>query len=114
MSKFLPTIGAFLLSITALVAGPEPIPSGKEMKQVAPVPAECPDWSGFYLGGFGGYTHGSTEIDPNLYGFWNSYPDKGPLEAAAAHDLDLNGGLAGGLIGYDWQLNHWVLGLEAT
>lgn len=114
MSKLLPTIAALLVSVIALMAGPEPIPSGKEMKQVVPLPVECPNWSGFYLGGFGGYTHGSTEIDPNLYDLWNAYPDKGPLEAAAAHDLDLHGALAGGLIGYNWQLHHLVLGLEAS
>ena len=38
-------------------AGPEQY-SGKEMKQVAPVAAECPNWTGFYIGGFGGYKYG--------------------------------------------------------
>ena len=33
-----------------VVAGPEPLPSGKEMKEVAPVP-ECDfNWTGFYIG----------------------------------------------------------------
>src|SRR6202040_24123 len=38
-------------------AGPEVLPSGKEMKEVAPMPPPpgC-NWSGFYLGLNGGYT----------------------------------------------------------
>jgi len=43
------------LALTA-VAGPEPMPSGKEMKQVAPAPPECDyTWTGFYFGGNAGY-----------------------------------------------------------
>src|SRR5947209_16835217 len=42
MKKFTLTF-TFLCACTALAyAGPEPLPSGKEMKQVAPAP--CPEW----------------------------------------------------------------------
>src|SRR2546425_5705103 len=42
-----------------VVAGPEPLSSGKEMKQVAPAPPECDyTWTGFYIGGNGGYGWG--------------------------------------------------------
>src|SRR5216684_3751592 len=37
------------LAIT-VVAGPEPLPSGKEMKEVAPAPLPECNWSGFYIG----------------------------------------------------------------
>ena len=33
-----------------VVAGPEPLPSGKEMKQVAPAPLPECNWTGFYIG----------------------------------------------------------------
>ena len=43
------------LAITAF-GGPEPLSSGKEMKQVAPAPPECDfTWTGFYFGGNAGY-----------------------------------------------------------
>src|SRR5438552_5617617 len=34
----------------SVVAGPEPLPSGKEMKQVAPAPVPVCNWTGFYIG----------------------------------------------------------------
>src|SRR2546429_7596236 len=50
------TCAALALTV---VAGPEPLPSGKEMKQVAPVPPECDyTWTGFYFGGNGGLGRG--------------------------------------------------------
>src|SRR6266550_3195100 len=33
-----------------VVAGPESLPSGKEMKQVAPAPLPECNWTGFYIG----------------------------------------------------------------
>ena len=108
-------LAVFCLPVV-IYAGPEPIPSsGKEMKQVAPPVVECPRWSGFYVGGFGGYSYGATNIHPNLDGDWNT--DRGErnvIERTAAHDLSTSGAHAGGLIGYNFQFNRLVLGVEAT
>lgn len=107
------------IALGALVyAGPEPLPSGKEMKQVAPAPPPCPTWAGFYVGGFGGYKFGATDIDLDLEGSWNgpspSDPfDKETIEPTAPNDLDTSGAELGGLIGYNFQLNRWVFGVEA-
>ena len=38
--------------------------SGKEMQQVAPAPPPCCDWSGGYVGLFGGYKF--SVVDTNL------------------------------------------------
>jgi outer membrane immunogenic protein len=98
------------LAITAF-GGPEPLPSGKEMKQVAPAPPpECDfTWTGFYIGGNAGYGwgNGDTHFEP--------LPD-----AAAFSDLeptrlspDPSGFIGGGQLGYNWQANKWfVLGIE--
>jgi outer membrane immunogenic protein len=94
-----------------VVAGPESLPSGKEMKQVAPAPPpECDfTWTGFYAGINGGYGWGSGDT------FFDPLPD-----AATSIDLepqslspDPSGFLGGGQIGFNWQWNKWlVLGVE--
>src|SRR5207247_7321910 len=49
------------LALTA-PAGPEPLSSGKEMKQVVPAPPECDyTWTGFYIGGNAGYGWGDGD-----------------------------------------------------
>jgi outer membrane immunogenic protein len=56
----------------------------------APIVAPAFNWTGFYLGVYGGYAFGTGDTD----GF--------------------NGGMAGGTIGYNWQAlgSPWVFGLE--
>ncbi len=89
--------------------------SGKEMKQVAPAPApSCFNWTGFYTGVVGGYKFSNVDVDLNLGGFWNGFPGAKPLvESRGSQDLDNDGAELGGLIGYNYQWNCWVLGVEA-
>jgi outer membrane immunogenic protein len=91
------------LSIIAY-AGPEPLPSGKEMKQVAPVP-ECDfSWTGFYIGVNVGGQWGHSE-DVNLDDYFSFTPNE--------WGYDESGVIAGGTIGYNHQWNWLVLGIEA-
>jgi outer membrane immunogenic protein len=68
------------------------------------------NWTGFYVGLNGGYSWGraSTAItgaSPLAPIF--------PIPAVAPFRQNVNGGLAGGQIGYNWQFDRkWVLGLE--
>ena len=88
------------LGLTAF-AGPEPMPSGKEMKQVAPAPPEC-NWTGFYIGlNVGGQWGHSEDVD-NDYNFENPKP----------WGYDQSGVIAGGQVGYNFQWNWLVLGIE--
>src|SRR5438067_11846246 len=53
---------ACLLGFAAL-AGPEPLPSGKEMKEVAPAPPPECEWCGFYIGLHAGGQFGHSETN---------------------------------------------------
>ncbi|MBI3434633.1 MAG: porin family protein [Proteobacteria bacterium] len=61
----------------------------------APVPAYS--WAGFYLGINAGGGWGSSR--------WNS-----PVFPTGS--FDVSGAMVGGTVGYNWQVNRWVLGLE--
>jgi len=97
------------LALTA-VAGPEPLSSGKEMKQVAPAPPECDyTWTGFYIGGNAGYGWGNGDTH------FHPLPDAATFFDLAPQSLspDPSGFIGGGQIGYNWQWNKWlVLGVE--
>jgi hypothetical protein len=103
----------FALALTAF-GGPEPLPSGKEMKEVAPAPEpECFNWSGFYIGAFGGYKRAvvDTNLDPT--GDWNLFPlDQTNIRLHSADNLDADGGEVGGLLGFNFQKGCWVFGIE--
>jgi outer membrane immunogenic protein len=58
------------------------------------------DWSGFYVGINGGGATGSVD--------WTK---DGGLGDEGSHNT--TGGTVGGQIGYRWQMNSWVFGLEA-
>jgi outer membrane immunogenic protein len=110
---------AILSGVAALAyAGPEPF-SGKEMKQVVPPPPACPSWGGFYIGGFGGYKFVNADIDFDLSGHWNDRDVTtaeflSHVEDVGSRDLNPSGAEAGGLIGYNFQFNNWVVGVEAA
>jgi outer membrane immunogenic protein len=61
------------------------------------------DWTGFYIGGNGGYGW-SDKCWDRLNRTGNSYIAEG------CHQAD--GGVAGGQIGYRWQSASWVFGVE--
>lgn len=101
---------------TLLYAGPEAL-SGKEMKQVVqPMAPDCPSWTGFYIGAFGGYKFSAVDVDLNLDGLWDSFPSpRDTIQSEGSGDfLDTSGAELGGLIGYNYQWHNWVFGLEAA
>lgn len=112
MRKLTLTFAALLAGATFTFAGPESIPtSGKEMKETMPVTRACDfSWTGFYVGvraGGGFSSNTDTEFRPL------------PGEASFGMvdrdlDLDLDGFVGGGELGYNFQIGRWfVLGVEA-
>ncbi len=88
--------------IRIVFAGPEPL-SGKEMKQVAPAPLPECNWTGFYFGALAGYARGDL--------VWKDV-DFGDNETLTNHDQ--TGALYGGELGFNYQWNWLVLGIEGT
>src|SRR5581483_5811812 len=63
-------------------------------------PAAAPlSWTGFYIGGYAGYGWGRSEHDFTT--------GVGPTGA-----WDINGGVAGGTVGWNMQSGTWLFGLE--
>ena len=91
-----------------VVAGPEPLPSGKEMKEVAPAPLPECNWSGFYLGVNVGGQWGHSENEDLDYNFGVPNGFDGPKPWG----YNESGVVAGGQIGYNFQWNWIVLGIE--
>lgn len=113
MKKLALTLTILTTFCALAYAGPEAY-SGKDMKQVVPVPPSCPNWTGFYVGGFAGYKFGANDITLDLGGDWPQLTNFEGLEAANSRDVNLGGFEAGGLIGYNHQFNKWVVGIEAS
>ena len=70
-----------------------------------PMIAAVYDWTGFYIGGNGGW--GTSRK------CWDTTQVLGAALAFSEGCHDASGGTAGGQIGYRWQSAAWVFGLEA-
>ncbi|MDE2330272.1 MAG: porin family protein [Bradyrhizobium sp.] len=65
------------------------------------------NWSGFYIGGNIGYSWGRSSDTST---FTNG---AGTTLFTSTGSSDLDGVVGGGQIGYNWQIQNWVWGLEA-
>ncbi len=65
------------------------------------------NWTGFYIGGNIGYSWGRSDDTSTLTN------TAGTVLFSSADKTDLNGIVGGGQIGYNWQVQSWVWGLEA-
>lgn len=80
------------------------------IRKAPPAAAVIRDWSGFYLGGNGGYGVG---LDPTTVIFAEPAAAGFSGVLASLHQTP-QGGLAGGQFGYNWQFSaHGVVGAEA-
>ena len=103
MKKFLlGTVGLLALGIGAPASAAD-MAARPYTKAPPPVVAPIYDWTGFYIGGNGGWGQSRNCWDfVDAAGF-----------AVASGCRERSGGLAGGQIGYRWQAGTWVFGLEA-
>lgn len=78
-----------------------------KMVTKAPVAAPVFSWTGFYIGAQAGYGWGQND-------FSNSYDPLNPTTMSAADaEFSTDGWMLGGQIGYNYQINNIVLGVEA-
>lgn len=77
--------------------------AARPYKAPPPVIAPIYNWSGFYIGANGGWG--------NSHNCWDFVTAGGAVAASGCRDA--SGGVVGGQIGYRWQMNQFVFGLEA-
>ena len=101
MKKFL--LGALGIIAMAAPAVAADLPARTYTKAPPPPPAPIYDWTGFYIGGNGGWGES--------HNCWNVVEAAGVLFNDGC--LNKSGGLIGGQVGYRWQMGPAVFGLEA-
>ncbi|QPF93850.1 outer membrane protein [Bradyrhizobium commune] len=69
-------------------------------------------WTGFYIGGNGGYSWGRSRTDVSYFNTATGAAIAPPAGSNTNASFDMNGGIAGGQIGYNWQSTNWVFGIE--
>ena len=107
MKQLIRLIGVLFASsalATGAFAGTE-MYSGKESKAVAPAPLPECNWTGFYIGLNVGGQFGHSE-DRDLDGYQAPPPNQ--------WGYDEDGIIGGGQVGYNYQWNWLVLGVEAV
>lgn len=65
------------------------------------------NWTGFYIGGNVGYSWGRSRDDSSLTNA------TGAFLFSSSDRSNLDGVVGGGQIGYNWQMQNWLWGLEA-
>jgi len=90
----------------------------------APPVALVYDWTGYYIGTNLGYSWGRGSTDGNITGTQNVsvFRTAGPTLVSSVNTAlptlpltgraDVNGFIGGGQLGYNWQREKWVFGLE--
>jgi outer membrane immunogenic protein len=97
------TILLTTVSLGVLAFGAPALAADLPMK-APPAPVAVYDWTGFYIGGFGGYGFGNQNLNNGL----------GPAGFADfTTNWETHGAFGGGEIGYNWQSGNFVFGLEA-
>jgi outer membrane immunogenic protein len=94
-----------ILAISAVGASAADMAPAPVYTKAPPPVVAIYDWSGFYIGGNGGggWAHKC----------WDRNTGLGGVFLAAEGCNDPSGGVAGGQVGYRWQRDHWVFGVEA-
>src|SRR6476619_7278162 len=102
------TMRVLLGSVAAVAMITSAMAADLPVKAPPPAPAPVWNWTGFYIGVNGGYSWGRSSRDSNFFNPLNGVA----LASATGAGRDMNGGLFGGQLGYNWQTANWVFGIE--
>lgn len=103
------TIGvAAVVSLLATSAMAADLTAPKPYVKAPPVVATVYGWTGFYVGGNIGYGWGRSSNSVDI-----SDLATGATLFTNTSSNDVDGVIGGGQVGYNWQVQNWVLGLEA-
>ena len=97
------TIGLLAFAAAPALAADLPV------KAPPMAPAPVWNWNGFYIGLNGGYSWGRSSRDLNFFNPVNGVA----FATGTGGGRDLDGGVFGGQVGYNWQVTNWVFGIEA-
>src|SRR5436309_522834 len=100
--------GLAALTLSAASAMAADLPARMPVKAPVMVP-EAYNWTGFYIGGNGGYSWGRSRTDVTFTGP-GATPIVPPAGSVTSNTFNLDGGIAGGQAGYNWQTSNWVVG----
>jgi len=103
MKKILSAVALLTLGL-AVPAAAADLPARPYTKAPAVVPLPVYNWGGFYIGanGGGGSSHKCWDFTTPAGAF---------IVSEGCHDA--TGGVAGGQVGYRWQMSSFVFGVEA-
>ncbi len=87
-------------AVTALVLGPTAVLAADLPMKAGPAPAPIYDWTGFYIGVSGGGSIGASDHVDRATG------------VSDTSGYNIKGGMAGGTLGYNWQIGSFVVGFE--
>jgi outer membrane immunogenic protein len=99
-----------LLFATLFMGATAPAFAADLPRKAPPPPPPVPvlNWTGFYIGVNGGYSWGHSSRDLNFFN-----PVTGvTIATASGAGRNMDGGLFGGQLGYNWQTTNWVFGIE--
>ena len=101
------TIAASALAAMAVASAASAADLAARPYTKAPVMAPIYDWTGFYIGGNVGYSWGRSSDTSTLTN------GAGAVLFTTGAGANMDGVIGGGQIGYNWQVQNWVWGLEA-
>ena len=105
--SILKTIAASALAAMAVASAASAADLAARPYTKAPIVAPVYDWTGFYIGGNVGYSWGRSSDTSTLTN------GAGTVLFTTGAGANMDGVIGGGQIGYNWQVQNWVWGLEA-
>ncbi|MBI5263828.1 MAG: porin family protein [Bradyrhizobium sp.] len=100
-------IAASALAAVTMTAAASAADLARPYTKAPPSVVEVWNWTGFYIGGNVGYSWGRSSDTSTLTN------GVGTVLFTSAGSANMDGVIGGGQIGYNWQMQNWVWGLEA-